>query len=340
MRSNRSMNRRMSPITMLLLMILVLAIAGGGTVAGLYALGAIDLPFLHREPSHVGMVPVPMSGQMIPAYTKVTRDQLTNLQTHGLNVMWMPKESVSPEMLVDVSKIIGRVMDHDKPADYAFTEKDFLPVGTRSGLVAGIPAGKRSLTLDATKLSGVFNLKTGDHVDLLATVPIDATKLTGGKYGSGAGVQAAQARIAAMQKRASVHPLAEDAVVVEPVTTRQKPISSSSITSGTTTRTVPVQEIVIAVEPNEVAPITEAIATQVDIECVARSGLPSDPGAAKETPGSDPLAQVKVIDAIHGKKREALVFSASGYAPPTQLNGDSPSSSVPTDSRDSGTSPQ
>ena len=328
MRNNRNINRRMSPSKILLLTVLVLVVAAGGSVAGLYALGVIDLPFLHREPSHVGMVPVPMSGVVIPTYTKVTRDQLINPQTRALNIMWMPKESVTSGILVDIGKIIGRVLDHDKPADYVFTEKDFLPLGTRSGLVAGIPAGKRSLTLDASKLSGVFNLKTGDHLDLLATVPIDATKLTSGRNGSAGAMQAAQAQIAAMQKRACVHVLAEDAVVVEPVTTRQKPISSSSLTSGTTTRTVPVQEIVIAVEPKEVAPITEAIATQVDIECVARSGLPGDPGTAEETPGSDPLAQVKIIDAIHGRKREALVFSASGYPQPAGVPEDQPSTAA------------
>ena len=219
---------------------------------------------------------------------------------------------------LDLSKIIGRVLNHDKPVGYAFTESDFYAVGTRAGIPAGIPAGKRSLTLDVSKLTGVANLEAGDHIDLFATVPIDMSKGAGGRTDSMSGVLSAQARIATMQKRASVRPLAENAVVVEPVKTRLKPISSSSLTQGPTTHTVPVQEIVVAVDPAEVAPLTEAVAMSIDIMCVARSGQPNDPGAKSVTPGSDPLSQVKVIDAISGKHRQALVFSADGYAQPSE----------------------
>ena len=316
MKNNRSPTRRMSPVSAILLLLLILVVGGGGTIAALYGLGIVNLPFLHHEISHAGMIAVPMSGERIPAYTRINRDHLANPKTHELNVLWIPKRSRSPQMLTDLSKIIGRVMDHDKPAGYAFTESDFLPVGTRAGPAAGIPAGKRSLTLDVTHLSGVFDLQAGDHIDLLATVPIEPLKGGGARSNPTSGVLVAQQRMASMQKRASVRPLAEDAVVVEPVKTRQKPISSSSLTQGTTTRTVPVQEIVIAVDPAEVAPVTEAVAMHVDIMCVARSGLPNDPAAKRLTPGSDPLSQVKVIDAISGKHREALVFSSDGNPEP------------------------
>ena len=62
--------------------------------------------------------------------------------------------------------------------------------------------------------------------------------------------------------------------MVTPARTRNVPVSSSSLTQGTTTRTVPVQEIVIAVEPEEVALLNEAMDLKYEITCVARSGRP------------------------------------------------------------------
>ena len=47
-------------------------------------------------------------------------------------------------IIIDPSKIIGRVMAHEKPADFAFTEEDFLPFGTSPGIAGGTPPGKRA----------------------------------------------------------------------------------------------------------------------------------------------------------------------------------------------------
>ena len=69
--------------------------------------------------------------------------------------------------------MIGRVVNHEKQANYAFRETDFLPPGTRPGMVAGIPPGKRSYTLEVTKIKGIQSLKAGDRFDLLATLPVD-----------------------------------------------------------------------------------------------------------------------------------------------------------------------
>ena len=68
--------------------------------------------------------------------------------------------------------------------------------------------------------------------------------------------------------------LAREAMIVSPVTTRAKPIISSSLTQGTATRTVPVQEIVMAVADEEVARVTKALDWGLAITCVARSGRP------------------------------------------------------------------
>ena len=62
---------------------------------------------------------------------------------------------------------------------------------------------------------------------------------------------------------------------MSPVTARIVPITSSSVMNGATTRNVRVQEIVIAVAPEEVAPLDEAMDLKYKITCVARSGRPA-----------------------------------------------------------------
>ena len=69
-------------------------------------------------------------------------------------------------------------------------------------------------------------------------------------------------------------------------------------------KNIPVEEVVIAVDPAEVAPVTQALATDVDVMCVVRSGRPGDPEADTETPGADPLADITTIDTLSGSKRE------------------------------------
>ena len=88
--------------------------------------------------------------------------------------------------------------------------------------------------------------------------------------------------MAFLPKRSLVRPLVQDGVVVTPVRIRNVPISSSSLTQGMTTRTMPVQEIVLAVDPEEVAPLAEAMDLKYEITCVARSGRPAAPAAASQ----------------------------------------------------------
>ncbi len=292
----------------------VIALGGTGITATLWAMGIVDLSFLNRDGVPSGWVAIPVSAGKIPAYTKLSRDHILDPRNGRIKYTYLPADEVRAEVIRDYNKVFGRVLDHEKPAGYAFTESDFLPKGTRAGLVAGIPTGKRSITVEADRLGGVFGLKPGDHIDILATVPIDSSK--GGRVGGLSSVYAAQSQVATMQKRASVRPLAQDAVIVSPVTPRNRLTASTSLTSGKQVRNVPVQEIVIAVDPVEVAAISEALATQIEITCVGRSGLPDDPGPASITPGFDPLAEMNVVDSIAGKNRQAMVFSPDGQRAP------------------------
>lgn len=269
-------------------------------VAGvLVASGLITLPgWRTPQRSTDGLVPVPVAARPIPAYSRIVRDHFWNPQAQRLAVVYLPPATVTPDMIVRLGDILGRVLDHDKPAGFVFTESDFLPKGTREGLVAGIPPGKRALRVESERVDGLFGLRAGDRFDLVATLPIDAKGGqsafdVGGTYGA---QLALQARLSNWQKQATVHVLVQNGVVVEPMTTRQVPVFARSLTQGAITRMRPVQETVIAVAPDEVARLTEAMAVEAKIATVPRSGRPGDeldsvtPDLTPVSPFSSPTA--------------------------------------------------
>jgi Flp pilus assembly protein CpaB len=194
-------------------------------------------------------------------------------------------------MLTNIGQVIGRVLDHDKAPGYVFTESDFLPRGTREGIVGGIPAGKRAIRIAADKVDGLYGLHPGDRFDVLATLPIDANSggrslSVGGPYGQ---ELALQAQLSNWSKQATVRVIVQNATIVEPIKTRGIPIYQTTLTEGAALRTRPVQEAVIAVDPDEVAPLTEALAVDAALTTVPRSGRPDDPLNSK-TPDSRPFS--------------------------------------------------
>jgi len=258
--------------------VIVIALIAIGSA--LWATGVVDPvgPFRQKRPSTHGLVAVPVSAVNIPAFTKITRDHLWNPKSGSFALIYLRPEQVSGDVVRNMAAIIGRVVDHDKPANYAFTEADFLAQGTRPGLVAGIPAGKRAMRVPVEKAPGLIGLQPGDRFDLVSALPIDANanqSLAGaGIYGKQLDLQA---RMTNWQKQATVRVIVQNGSIVEPMMTRQVPVANNTLTSGLVVRTKPVQEVVIAVSPGEVAHMAEALAVNAEISCVPRSGRPDDP---------------------------------------------------------------
>jgi hypothetical protein len=274
-----------------------------GSIGTLWAMGKIDLPFLSREPTYEGMVGIPMSGQPIPRYTKITRDNVFNPKTGTWAVKYVRPEQVTPNVLTETSQIFGRVLKHDKPAGYVFTEDDFYPKGTAPGETAGVPPGKRGLTLDPDKLRGIRSLQAGDRIDILGAVPMDEHK-----HPTGLGILVPSPVVTDSVKHASVKVLVQNGLVVAGVSTRMVPTTASGLTTSGQTKMKPVQEVVIAADPEEVGRLLEALALNADLLCVARSGRPDDPGAASVTPDLAPPVQTSVVRTWIGGKRETEVF--------------------------------
>ena len=306
------------------------ALAVGGAVVvilvALFASGVLDLSaFRSKEPSTEGLVAVPTPAGVIPAYTRIRRDHLWDRRNNRLAVIYLPPQAVTKEMLVNITDVLGRVLDHAKEPGYVFTESDFLPPGTREGLVAGIPAGKRAIRISADKVDGLFGLLTGDRFDIVATIPISAGRTGGQTFNFGGPYSqevALQAQLSNWDKQATVRVIVQSAVIVEPMALRGVPTLQTSLTDGAATRTRPVQEVVIAVEPHEVALLTEAMAVDATLTTIPRSGRPDDPADSTtpdlrpsspfSTPGDSDLDSrlspdegddFAVVETIMGQKR-------------------------------------
>jgi hypothetical protein len=139
-------------------------------------------------------------------------------------------------------------------------------------------------------VDGLFGLNAGDRFDILATMPIDAS--SGRQAFSVAGPYSQemqlQAQLSNWDKQATVRVIVQSAVIVEPMSTRGVTTVQQSLTEGNAARTRAVQETVIAIEPDEVALLTEAMAVNARLTTIPRSGRPDDPANSK-TPDLRPF---------------------------------------------------
>jgi Flp pilus assembly protein CpaB len=224
------------------------------------------------------LIAVPTSAAQIPAHTRIRRDHLWDRANARISVVYLPPRAVTKEMLLNITQIIGRVLDSEKEPGYVFTDADFLPRGTREGLVAGIPAGKRAIRVSADRVEGLYGLNAGDRFDVVATMPIDAAD--GGRSLNFSGPYsqeiALETQLSNWEKQATVRVIVQNAVIVEPMFARAVPVTTTS-PQAAAARARAVQEAVIAVNPNEVALLTEAMAVEARLSSIPRSGRPDDP---------------------------------------------------------------
>lgn len=326
--SSYSPRRPGAPSTLTPPMIALIGVASVVVLFGtLMVLGVIDVSnWRQTPPSTAGLIAVPTPATVIPAYTRIRRDHLWDRRNARLAVIYLPPGAVTKEMLVNIGDVIGRVLDGEKEPGYVFTESDFLPRGTREGIVAGIPAGKRAIRISADRVDGLYGLHAGDRFDILATMPIDAA--SGGRSFNFSGPysqeMALQAQLSNWDKQATVRVIVQSALIVEPMTTRGVTTVQQSLTEGAAARVRQVQETVIAIEPEEVALLTEAMAVNARLTTIPRSGRPDDPRGSKTPdlrpfspfntsrggePGgvdsrrSDDEDDFKVVETIMGQKR-------------------------------------
>jgi Flp pilus assembly protein CpaB len=314
----RTRKSRIHPVLLVLLVLI-----GGVALLGTLALLGVELPFARRVAAagvdHTGQVAVPIAARAIPAYTQVRRDHLINAETMEFAVVWLDKERAEKSGLItDASRILNRVLAHDKEAAYAFSEDDFAPEGTRAGPTAGIEPGMRGMRVPAGRIQGMHGLKRGDRFDLIAYKKLEDDTPRDRSTIIRADVQASRSLRNAWD--ATTRPLVQNGKVVEPVVTRTEPGAQRK----------QVEEVLIAVDEREVAGLAEALAVGADIQCLPRSGLPGC--GLEDLPEAPEPRRPKTIEVIAGDERWLTVVpddvlpSPSMEGPPSDVPAEEPAS--------------
>ena len=250
-------------------------LVGGGllTYAGLSYFGFLESG--PRAKDRTGLVKVPKSQRNIRALSKVIRDDFHNLELGDDAYYWYPQSVIdqNPDWILDTAKIANRVMARNKAEGYTFTERDFLPEGSRTGISAGVPEGKQGFFVDAEAIPGLELLKMGDKFDLLSSLPEEALEKPEAEYGLLAG--GIKVRGGKPIPLSGVRQLVQDAQMI--AITRGREMTTQSVMSlpepdpRSRNRNQSVQ-ITIAIDPKEVVPLTQALAAERTIHCVAQSG--------------------------------------------------------------------
>jgi Flp pilus assembly protein CpaB len=277
-----------------------------------------------------GMVAVPVAARFVSAYSEIVHDDLYDVRTRDLRFAFLPAEDVaSQQIVVNAADLFGRVVERDRIAGQFFRQEDLAPRGTPPGLTAGVPFGKRAFAIGADRLTGSGALRHGDHLDLLASIPLSLEKPSQGGAGwlPTGGIDAASLH---MEKQAEIRVIVHDAVVVAPVTTAKFAPASAGMTASKEvgeTLEHSTQELVLAVSADEVAKLAEAVSLGLKLTVVSRSGVVVDPAAPMATtrptvverPVTEfrPLANVGMIETMNGAKRQTYLYAGSSAASAT-----------------------
>jgi len=266
----------MSPALKVLLAFGVLAAVCLMAFGGLSYFGFFDSTKQAAKKSREGKVAVPRSMRAIPAFKKVTREDIVSLELGDDSYFWMDRERVeaNPKWIRNPSQIIGRVMAKDKREGFVFTEADFLPEGSRTGLSGGIPDDKQGFFIDTEQIPGLRQLRMGDRFDLLASLPDEAQAGPEAEFGLLAG--GIKVRAGNPIPLSGVRILVQNGELV--ALTAGKAVSTTGAqglpeqTARTRTRSTDTVEATIAIDSEEVVPLTQALAEELTVHCVARSG--------------------------------------------------------------------
>lgn len=231
-----------------------------------------DEPFMgETRPGEVALI---VSRVDIPAYTRITREHVVSPRTLRPSVVFLEQSRVEPDMLKTFAEVSGRVLATNKSAGTVFRDGEFLPSGTRAGIVAGIPAGKRAVVVEANRVRGSFSLNLGDSFDLVTMTPeIEAMFPIGP---DGKPIVSSPAALRRQLQDARLRPalLVSDAKVVRPVTARQEFFERRAGLVGgrVDISTKPVEEFTFSMNVNEVGGVLKALTEGRMILAVARSG--------------------------------------------------------------------
>lgn len=280
----RRFNQRTSPLTnfgIAVALLVGLGAAGYG-VANYY--GLFDSREKVVEKSRKGLVPVPRSLVALKAFEKIEREDVYDRALGDESYFWLPKEQVDahPEWVTRVDQVIGRVMARDKRAEFVFSDKDFLPEGSRTGLSGGVPDGKQGFFLEAQQIPGLRLLKIGDRFDLMASLPEESAN-AGAEYGLlVGGIKALGNKPIPLN---GVRLLVQSGMMIaltngKAMTTQGALEFDQADSRGRPTASQKEEQVAIAIDAEEVVPLTQALGAKLTIHAIARSGQKNEPDSS------------------------------------------------------------
>lgn len=315
---------RGSYLPIILMAVTVIGMLGFSGMAVAWTLGYFDTVSKPKVAAvdRAGQLAFPAIVRPMNAHEAVTKDDFIHPQTKQLNVVWLP-EATEKVVSRKMSDLIGRVLRRDKQAGMVLSEADFLEKGTRPGLVAGIPAGKFAMSIPAAEIAGLDQLRGGDRFDLLVSLP---KRDDGGQIANSepaalfGGIKPPSLRVGQLSRRHGVKHLVTDGMLVTLFSGKERSTSGLSgltVAPGGSKSKKSTPAIVyaeLAVSPDEIGPLTEAISLGTKLTCVLRSGLPSDDvGDATSTEGMVPvITTAKEVSAFSALTDENLMDDSTG----------------------------
>ncbi|MEM7478384.1 MAG: hypothetical protein AAF483_25660 [Planctomycetota bacterium] len=118
-----------------------------------------------------GLVPVITTSKAVSAFSALTDENLIDEATGQLHLYYFPEEKVADTWITDPTQLYGRVVSRQLRRGALITEEDLLPVGTRPGISAGLPAGSAAMSVTKTQVKGFEKLVIGDRFSILTRVP-------------------------------------------------------------------------------------------------------------------------------------------------------------------------
>ena len=282
------------------LAVLLLALGMVGGYLTLYATGSVEAQWLddllgrNQEVLAADTVPVIVTGRALRPGQEITRNDVWDAANGKFATINIAKEDVQERWILQWPKLEGRVMARPKQALKAFTEDDFLPVGTRPGPTALVPEGKRYLALPEEAVLTLGDLGFGDRFDLIRIRKVDPKDLEQAKKllsTLAPGAIGDQLRAAILAGQLTLEERLVDGGVVV------KPAAYDGEAGGKEERTVGV-----AIAPEEASPLLSSIELEQTVQCLPRSNLA---GATEAPiPGGSTLEEQWewLFDRIHNTK--------------------------------------
>ncbi len=336
MAKQRRSTVRGSYLPIALMAITAIGMLGISGVLMAWALGAFDKQ--SSDPiDRTGKLAFPAISRPKGAYESLTRDDFINPQTGELNVIWLP-EATAQVASRNMSELIGRVLCRDKQAGMVLTEADLMERGTRPGLVAGIPSGKYAVSIPVSDIPGMEQLRGGDRFDLLVSLPLreDGDQLANSEPAAlFGGIKPPSLQVSQLSRRHGVKHLVTDGTLVTLFRGEKRSTSGPTgltVTPSANTRANAGSDPLyaeLAVDPDEIGPLTEAISLGTKMTCVLRSGLPGGKdGDAMSTDGLVPVITTALpVKAFSSLSDENLMDESTGrlhyyYFPPDKVSSE------------------